>query len=149
MNICSIIMAASVCWVNNRARLVTEGWQDASGLRRCVISYRRWWIACGQEPVLPASLENQRSCCWSWVFVIHRLCVFVSTKILPKSYDVFLTEYLSVRGQSSRGNTKKWQLLLFWWINLVRSVEHVSCWAGPIPPWPPVFCILKFKHVWN
>ncbi|KAM9340232.1 brevican core protein-like [Symphorus nematophorus] len=29
------------CWVNNRARLVTESWQDAAGLRRRVISSRR------------------------------------------------------------------------------------------------------------
>lgn len=52
------VAASSVCWVKTRARLVTESWQHAARLRRCVISSRRWWIACGQEL---SSLENCRS----------------------------------------------------------------------------------------
>lgn len=81
-NICSSIVAASACWVNNRARLVTEDWQDAVGLRRCVISSRRWWIACGQEPVLPAwppptLWKTRRRCCLpcGWVLWYTESCV--------------------------------------------------------------------------
>lgn len=38
-----------------------ENWRDFFGLGRCVISPRRWWIACGQELVLPASSPEKKN----------------------------------------------------------------------------------------
>lgn len=51
----SLWAGCHACWVNNRARLAMESWQDASGPRRRVINSRRWWMACGQSLVLAAS----------------------------------------------------------------------------------------------
>lgn len=66
----SLWTSCHACWVNNRAGLVTERWHGAAGLRRRVISSRRWWMACGEESALPASLLKLSEICFFFFFAL-------------------------------------------------------------------------------